>query len=334
MSTFLQILGALVLFVILVVLGIVAFAAIKLRSLKGQLEQMVETMGGITPPSKIELNIIESIPWQDKSVIEKYKAELAALGFRPIGCYSASIIKNGYLEAFMNENERVYATIIQFMGLNVVDFFSRTVTDKDVTASNSPEHVSITEAPFKVSARVAGSSVKDVWTAFSGLEVGTERIPVSANDFQRRYEEAYQRNAEYQLISGRVNVIEMENLMAMTGKTFEPGTAEFLTNKGVIGDHYHSLRDQYLKETEMSALDWEKIEDQVIFVPDLLNQSEVMNYFSDFEIEEIPESLKDKTGTELFWAVVSTEGLSGFELLHTLQEPLPAQVIKTPEVDD
>lgn len=336
MAIFLQVIGAIVVAFVLTLGLAVAFAVYKFKKLKKNLTGMVERVGVMAPPPNIDLNIVETIPWDDATAAHKHLADLRELGFIDDGSFIASQLNGAYVYGFYHPTKSCYACVTQFMGHTLIDFFARTDTDLDITASSHVPPGNRKTPPFKVTCRIHGANVHQLWDGFCELSYDGNKLPAEPGTFRQKFEEGYQRTTEYEYESGAVNVDGLKQVAGIIGRDIEPETSAYLDSHGYTeNDELHEeLIDQYLEESGISARDWEKIEDRVFVVTENLSRGAVANIFDEGLPNGIGDSFEGKVGTELFWAIVSTNGLEReYSLLHEIHEPVAAHIILGPELE-
>ncbi|HLO97317.1 MAG TPA: hypothetical protein VK171_01870 [Fimbriimonas sp.] len=336
MAIFLQIIGAIVVAFVLTLGLTVVYAVLKFKKLKKSLTGMVDRMGVVAPPPNIDLNIVETIPWTDAPTAHKHLADLRELGFIDDGSFVASQLNGAYVYGFYHPTKSCYACVCQFMGHTVLDFFARTDTDLDITASSYVPPGDRKPPPFKVTCKIHGANVHQLWDGFSALSFTGNKLPAEPGTFREKFEEGYKRTTEYEYESGAVNVEGLKQVAGIIGRDIEPETSAFLDSHGFTDndDLHEALIDKYLEDSGISARDWEKIEDRVFVVTEHLNRSSVLSIFDEALAEEIGDSLEDKLGTELFWAIVSSNGLErDYTLLHEIHEPVAAHIVLGPELE-
>lgn len=334
MAIFLQILGALVLSVVVIVTVAILGLALKLRSLKKNLTSMVDKMGVIAMPPSINLEKIKSIPWSDQDRAVKIHEDLADQGFIHEGFYTATALNGAYVEGFHHPEAKSYACITQFMDQVVIDYFARTDTDLDITASNFVSNSNRKTPDFKVTIRIKDASAPELWTAFNELQHSGSKLPAVAGGFKQAFEEGYQRSVEFEYSSGNIDVGGIQQISNLMGRDLEEDTERYFKVQGyMLDDELHQeMVNQYLESSGISAIEWDKIEDRVIAIPHKLSKDEVLELLSLDGEEVMTEGLEGKLGTELFWAILVHQGVEAeYKLLQEVEFPVPGQIVLCPE---
>jgi hypothetical protein len=345
MGVLLQIIGGIVLLVFVAIgLGLL-FLWLKLRSVIKKAKNLTDVMGGVIPKVSMQFNIIENAPWNDPKYVENATTELQNLGYVRDGDFALDGMKDCYTRGFVHRDGRSIAAIINAAKIaTVIDFASNCDDGRVVSATNSPLSVSHKTPPFKTAIRMKEAKVSEVYTAFKEALDGFDGaiVPVEAGEFRSTYEAGYRREVEWQYTAGGFPFGNIEVIQNMTGAEIDPETKAFLEDNGVFGGEElrGKLIEAYLRQSDISALEWEEIEDDVIFVSENLLQEEVIqliSYQADEPEEEIRAAAKRSGashGRDLFWSLASTFGVQGqFRKIYELQEPMVADVIVSPSND-
>ena len=92
-----------------------------------------------------------------------------------------------------------------------------------------------------------------------------------ALSFKFQFEEGFRRVMEWQYSSGNVTTDHLDQLSELTGLTIDPQTQEFLRQQAIQEeDEQQILIECYLEESGILALEWEKIEDDVVVVTETI----------------------------------------------------------------
>jgi hypothetical protein len=338
MDTFLRLIGATVL--ILVVGAVLAglFFFLKLRRLIQKSMVLADAMGGVVPKVSAELNIVSDPKWFDAKAAERYTRDFIAAGYVQDGDFEVLGMKDSYVRGFVHPDGRSMASISSIGRIaQAADIFSVFHNDEMLTVSNTDRAPSQTP-PFRRTVRMPGEPVSKLVTAFEEAfpTMSGEHKIIDRGDFKRHFEEGYRRQAEWHYASGSVDLNHIEVLSEMSGRTVDPETKEFLRGQGYLRDEKtrQTLVEAYLTETKMLALEWERIEDRVDFVTDNLPYDGVMQIIKPFteleagELRKIADRAGVTKGRDLFWTMVTHLGIqSQFERVYELQTPQVADVI-------
>jgi hypothetical protein len=98
-----------------------------------------------------------------------------------------------------------------------------------------------------------------------------------------------------------------------------------------------AIQERFLKESTLSAAEWEEVRDRLVFVHDQLTQAEVGELFDEWVgdsevVATRPQEAEGTTAREFFSALVELAPASReFRKLGTISDPLEADVYAAPK---
>ncbi len=316
MAFVLQVIGALVLaFFILLFVGAVYFV-FKLRSIKKNLMEQVGRMGGIAVPVSIELVPESSPEWTDRRKVDSWTDAVKAQGYMQAGDFRLAMQQGSFTRGFVHANGESMAAICQFGNCHTwIDYVQIAEDGSTLTATNVDTPKTAQDPPWKTSVREPNATPDALYQRFFEAKL-SEPKRFTTDDFKSEFEASYRRVVEWQYTSGNINADHIEEVAKLTGLSTDAETEEFLRQEGLQSAEpdQEILIERYLEESGILASEWERIEDNVIVITPTMTAARVAflaEYHLDFDdLLGVTERLKDKRGSEFFWALLQVEGQS------------------------
>ena len=317
MATFLQIVGAVFVALFLVVIAAFLFLKWKLSSWAKQMSDQVQefggmmekmaagggpmaaAMGGMMEPLSLKLHATEDEPDEDFALqIEAWTKSLSREGFETVGDFEADPTML-WMRAFVHP-ESGAAAVLYVMPLAGawydvtlrIDGQSVTMTDSQREMADSPPWSKIVQLdagtpPAKAYERLLRS-------------VGEPSVePYTRENFPERFQNEYQKAAIWRAKRGESEDEIKRISSAEAGEQVDNSfVQQMLDSRGQMRAYQINefLKEQWLKDSEVSAYDYEQIEDRIVVIheltpPDLLLDTWGECYGEHFEDE--PEDLPD-----------------------------------------
>ncbi len=261
-------------------------------------------------PESIKLTLQEKVSWNKADLVAAASEAIKASGFEPIGTFTINKSTNQFVEAFMNEKESAYAVVYDFPFTDVVvDYVSEFEDGSCFTCSNTqlPE---ILEYPSgRTVDRHPGMDAGPLYEEFVSARPDGPRMPVSADGFVARFE---QYHAEV-MAWNREQVDYREKLA-------------------------QALHEEFLAQSNWSAIEWDRKQNRVVFVHDALPSREVVDMYVsalcledegefDREKKRAEALVKEATKTDAFERMIQESPHQvGLEKLMELTTPVRANV--------
>lgn len=259
-------------------------------------------MSPAVPPFRVELTPDEEPEWAHEDLVQQATAEFEALGYRPIGDFTADQFYGMTMRAFVNADARAYGVvydwIVQSVGV-VVDIVAYFEDGTGVTCSNAPVE-GLDRPPWEtnylIEKKTEDGAIAEIAAKLTEVTQGRNPVPLEADQFAKVFYDAYARKMDWQVNRGgptadelRRNLLkvhnagetsseeEMEEAIRMTQAQWKSAIAEFVAEK---------TRERFLRHvTKMSAGEWEDVRDRLFIVHQI----------------SVPDELKDELKRRLMY---------------------------------
>lgn len=294
METFLQILGVLCLVAIALLLLPVAWLAYKLWQIRRTFRNLMASLGEIdvaaVPPLRVHLRRVGKPDWEDRDRIELLAGPLRAAGFQDVGIFAVEPAPGLEVMALVHPQHEAYAAVYRQESLPGspqtrvwLDIVSRYADGREVTYSTS-EHVSLLDAPpYKQSQPLPGASAAELLERFLRERPPGARRPADAASFVECFESAWARECDWRAERGGLTEEEIRRLGSRDGgEASEEAISRVRMQWQVaINGHYQDqLQDAFLASGKVSAREWERYRDRIVFIHDRLSWDEVVRLAS------------------------------------------------------
>lgn len=332
MGVFLQIIGALVLILILVVVA----AALYLRFQVSRIKKMAEMMGGPVAPVRVHLDPAPGYAWNDPAEVERIRTEFALAGFSPAGQFTIREMPMVGMAAFANAEATAYGVITHHPMTGVFVELVRAFDDGRMhTLTTAPEpKPKLPTYPSKTVVRLEGASVADLVRELEFLPANGQLVAHTPEAFPHIFEEAYNREMTWAYTEGPSKDVDPDLIANLIGGEVDPETAALLEKP----EPEELLLKRFLETSDLSAAEWEAMRDDVYFIHDEMNDDDLVGMASD-GIEDIEEAEEDAydliekvTGTtprERFRELLRLAKIEDkFKIVGTLDDPVPCDVYR------
>lgn len=346
MAVILQIFGAAFLLLIL----FLAIGALVIRSkVRRFARNMEQTLGGFTKtmaaastPSRIQLLRMAQPDWVEEEDVEDQRAPLPELGFQLVGAYQVEELDDLALEAWVNKSKSVTAVIYEHPSSGVwTDFVTRYLDGGRVTFTNGSRGGGVEHAPGHELQRFTDLVPKELFRKFLFGRPLKSMEPVDPESFAASFEKAYADEMDWRNSRGGVTEDEIRAIAQLSGETYDETTikaARKLAEEHAMEQLQDAVLERFLKQTTMSAFEWEDVRDRTVVVHDRMSP----HYFAEFlsnllddethpEIDGTPETAPRRMFESL------NEGFAEegkFKMLGTVNEPVVADVYASPHRPD
>jgi hypothetical protein len=339
METFLQIVGAIVLVVVALVGLALLGGWLYIRYQVWQIKKIATMMGGPIPPVRIELQELSDARWPDPHRVERLTQELQEQGFYTAGTFTVPGMQGLIISGFANPDLPAYASLTHhpFSGLFCeVCQFGPDGSELTVTQS---ETLSKTRPVNNVAVSLPTASVRElVWELKNRAKTG-ELPPHTVESFKQAFEDGYYASMKFAYEQGDLKAMDASAIAQFTDQAPDPATLEFLESldQGEPDDD-ERFTEAFLSQSSLSALEWERIREHIVFIHDQLETDDVADLLSglfgeDEDPYELAESAKTKNARETFaWLAQRISAPQGPELLTHLEEPEACDVYRLPSL--
>jgi|GEM_PF-6549849 len=199
MSVFLQILGGLCLFGILVAVGIWIYIRWKFN----QIKKLAEQIGGsLVPPSRVTLNGTGTPNWSDRSWAQGWIEEFRANGFEEVGAFDVEEIPNLIVYGFCDQSRSVWGTVTEMGSVARYAEIVAHFEDGRSFMATTQDPAMASQLPWQTAVHLPSARLAELIRAFESRGLEGELKGVHPSIFVDRFTEAYQRGMEYQFSEG------------------------------------------------------------------------------------------------------------------------------------
>ena len=337
MQLFLQILGAIFLLLILTV--VVAFLTIrsKIRKFVKTLEAMSKSI--IVNPSRIHLTPLVEASWDAPETMQALIDGLNGLGFEKAGDFEVDELHGLRMEGWVNPTAS--ATCVFFEdpeGETWIDLFTKYPDGSRFTITSNPESEGMAQPPGHLVKCVPSLSTRELYAQFLLERPDKPSSPVSAASFVEAYERDYAEEMDWRNSQGGPTEDEIRHVAAIAGAPYDDSVikaAHDLTEREALDELAETLREHFLEESKISAVEWERVRDLVVLVHDRMTPEIFEEAVGPWlEQDELPE-VNDQPGSrprEVFARL--NEQLPAhdqFKRLGTVSTPIEADVYTAPQ---
>lgn len=360
MGTFISILwivlavaGGVLLALVILVAAIIFWFRRKMSGLAEKLSTMAAAFPTV-PPMRIELerqehNVDE---WIDPEEVEKQVQAFEELGFRRIGVFEIDEIDTTMV-ALHHSAQHAAGIVYEQPALGVwVDFATTYDDGRHFTASTS-QHDLLEKPPGRSMINAPELDVPELYERFLQERPTDSMTPVPVEGFAEFFEREWVEEMTWRGARGGPGEEEIRAIAARDGTEATPESIETIQEcwRSAYADYLSDeLREQYLRGGTISAAEWERIRDRLLFVHEwstardlamqILNADEDMDDESDDsgDDEEDWEDQLDRLANE-FKADSRRESFRHLnaqlpegrrlEPIGEMREPVPADVYLT-----
>jgi hypothetical protein len=347
MDTFLQLVGGLAVGGGLTLVVVAAVVIFVIRKKLRQVFKAIALSTAVVAPPRISL--VSTLPsFRDR---ERYAADKAALeraGYREIGGFLIREIREIRLAAFQHPATHAFAVLYQHDSLGVYcDLVLPLPGGFGLTVSSAPAGGEMDNMPGQIKHFLPGTTVAELLVRFDAESRGREVRQVPPEGFAAEVEQTYAREMDWRSARGGPTEAEIRRIASGMGQDVSD------EDLSMVRDHHAqqaaaqieaACREQFLSETSLSPMEWEKIRDEVIVVHARLSPREAGEMF----LSSLHESAYDGDGYEEYEAEVErlaasasdpralfaslNARLTGFryEKIGQVSEPVPADLYRTP----
>ena len=341
MALILQILGALFLLLLLLVVGGYFIVRFKLRQALQGLQDLDVGAFPTTPPARIELEPLTEQDWSQGEEAEGHAAALCSLGFVEAGRFSTDVMGRVNMIALVHEHDRLVGVAYEHTVAGVwMDLVSRYEDGTTSTYTSAPHGSELDQRPGHGKMFLPQADAETMYRRILDGRPDRALLPIAGEDFKSFFEQAYADEMDWRLARGGPSDAE---LRAIAERSEEEVSEEVIeaTREALTWEYLEQLeevlRDNFLRECDITAAEWEKVRESLVFIHDKLPMETVTAYFQTWDEEEdadpvAPEPPEGATSRQAFRALnEAMEAPRRFELLGRVSRPLAAEVYKSDE---
>lgn len=341
MALVLQIIGGIVLlFVLLVVVGFL-YLRWKIRNLAKELGNLAAE-GGMAggPPTRMRLRTASSSEWEREEVQSNVET-FDRLGYERVSAYETPDMPGLKLLPYVSQDQKAYALVYhQPGGLGVwCDIYTKYADGSSLTVTSAARGGELQHRPGNEKAYLPGSSSEQLHEVHQAKlqdkPVRPATIEGFAQDFQKTYEDEMAWRAgkgysedEIRAVAALDGENYSEEVFNLTKESLDAESASKLTE---------IMRRNYLKESGLSAADWEDQRDRLVIIHDKLSASDVVEEAAcwldlDDDLYERAEN-SDLPPRELMdWLNESQPSATRLQKVATLYDPVTTDIWLGPDL--
>ena len=336
MSLLLQIFG--VIFLLIILFGVVAILMIraKLRGFKKILEGLSKMMAG---PPRITLIPLAAPSWANPAETVPLVESLKSLGFEKVGNYQVQEIVGMEMEVWMNFAKSVTSVIYERPNVGIwLDLWTHFQDGTRMTFANPHIGKELKHAPGHDCRLFPGMDTRELFEKFLAERPDKPAKPVSAETFVSVFEQVYAEEQDWRNRRGGASVEEIRAIGMRNGETYDEdviqATHEF-AERHALEELDETIRERFLEQTKMSAVEWERVRDRVIVIHDKMNSEvfeDVVGPWVDDEAFPDLSAIESVAPRQFFDKInESLPANRRFIRLGTVSSPVEADIYAVPE---
>lgn len=347
MLTFLKLVAAFIVAIIILVAAVIIFVRWKFRRfLKNMMEAATAASTGGVPPFRIQLvaqmgDEDDETDWFHGDDVKKQNSQFESSGFTPLGDYDVEGLPLR-VRGFQHQDHQAYGVIYDHAVAGVwCDVVRRYADETSWTVSSAKEH-GMDPAPWHTPSFMPGQPVNELLGQLLQSSPADGMQSVGADKFVERFEAAYKREMNWRIERGGATEQEIRRVCEKTGQDCTAEQVEQIQGlwKTAIGEF---LSDQVLrswrKVSGIPAREYDRIADRLVVIHKRLMPEQVLEAFrsddedfdSDFEDEQMLTKVRAWCSAEsavtAFRKLIAENGKeTEWTLISEVQKPLPAEI--------
>lgn len=352
MKTFLAVVGAICLAMTsLIVIGLL-FVRWKFGKFAASLEDSGMDLEQMIPPFRITLEPDNAHEWMNGDDVRRFGDELDAAGFLRIGTFR-TIPTTLPLEAWHHPSELVYVTISEQELLGCWCDLTSVLDDSSAVSVSSGADYLVAGPPSLDMEFLTGAAFLDVLQRLLDKRGDRTAAVTSAAAFPEFFVEQWRSFMDFQIERGGPTESEIRRVMQRGSSGTSTVDDEQIERLRLIWRQrisvvlHERLREAWLVQSGVSALEWERLQDRTVFIHDSVSPEELVSMstmgfdwnevdarYADFE-EELLGVAEASSAREAFAAMnLRLHEDSRFKKIGELESPVPTDVYHGPEEFD
>ena len=234
--------------------------------------ELFEAQMNLPTPPRLHLAARDEVQWRDESAIEAASEELKQRGFVPIGDYAVEELPV-MLRALHDRENRYYAIVYDHALLDTVfvDLHARLFDGGTFTVTNAPRGEEIATPPTHQKIFLKDATIAELCERMDSELALTKTVAATPADFVTEFEKSYAESMDFQLRRGGPTLDEIRRGAELRGETVDEATLNATLR--AMREHYALqlemlMRDEFLKNSDLSAAQWESLRDNLIVIHD------------------------------------------------------------------
>jgi hypothetical protein len=296
MLTFLKLVAAFIVAIVVLVVAVVLFIRWKFRRfLKNMMEAAGAQASSGVPPFRIKLephDDDDEMEWFHNDDVQTQMQQFESSGFTPLGDYAVEGLPL-QVRGFQHQDHNVYGVIYDHVAAGVwSDVVRRYEDESSWTVSSAKEH-GMDAAPWHTPCFLPGQSVNELLSRLLESSPASGIQTTGADKFVSRFEAAYKREMNWRIERGGATEQEIRRVCERNGQDCTAEQVEQIQGlwKTAIGEF---LSEQVLrlwrKESGVSSREYERIAPDLVVIHDRLTAAQVLSQgYCDLDEEEEDE---------------------------------------------
>jgi len=243
--------------------------------LKRKLNQLVQRLGSVSVPLDITLKPLNTAEWED-SEVKGQAHDLQQLGLQSIGAFEINEMPGVRLSAWHHPNHHLFGVVYRHPRVGVwCDLVSRYSNGTSCTHTTAPKS-GLDQNPDHPNHRCDQNTPAQLLQAHLNARP-PHPLSQGPDQFVELFLQAYRRDREWRINRG-TSPQEIAQVAALTRGEVDTETLELAHKMHQASDNRdleRLLREKFLATNSLSASEWDKIQDRVVFVHDRLSSEEL-----------------------------------------------------------
>ena len=350
MLQFLAIIGAIVVAVLALLVLALVLMFWRLRKGLREFSANLPDLASIATPARIRLQKRETMNWRDEAAANALINGLWPLGFQDAGSYEVSEIPGLLVRGLARPEENLWAVVYEHPLAGVMfDIVTRYTQDGawigSLTTSTAKQGGELDRRPGYDKIYEPDFDARQLYELhLRERRPDVEFWPIVPVAFATEFESAYANEMDWRLSRGMATEDEIRAVAAKQGEEL---SAEKLTMLRQVHEAQASaglvevIREKFLKETPLSAAEWESLRERIVIVHERMLPKSVFAEFkawsfdepSPFDDDDKPPYPNELTPLQGFAHLNSTlSAARRFEKIADFSEPVAAHVYKAADI--
>ncbi len=292
MSLFLQIIGAIVLILVLVI-ALVGFVLLrKWRAFQAQLE------ASQLNPLRISLREDPVAAWIERDEVKRERDALQGLGFVRGAAYTIDEMQGVRLLALCHPQACLFGCIYQHDLAGVfVDLVAESVAgDQELTVTSAPVGAEIDARPEAEKVFMKGASVAVLFDEILTRTKDWVLADVSNDMFPEKFESAYRKDMAWRAERGGISVEEIRRVAANQSESYDDEAIDETVRRMKVQEIQQweaECLESFATSTDLSVQDWHKYTDKMFIFRDTLQSNAFVDYFAEHAAADEDDAVED-----------------------------------------
>jgi hypothetical protein len=351
MITFLKMVAAFIVALIVLVIGVVVFVRWKVKGLLKNLMDAATAIGtGAVPPFRISLKPMEGddeddAVWVHDDEVKQLTREFEAAGFTAIGDYDTDGLPL-QVRGFQHQDHQAYGVIYDHAMAGTWCDVVRRYSDETTWTVSSGKYHGMDSAPWHTACFLSGQPVSELLKKLLESSPSTGYQNAGADLFVDRFETAYKKEMHWRIERGGATEQEIRRVAEISGQECSEEQVELiqLQWKSAIGSYLSErVLAVWRKETGMPSREYHRIAEQLVVIHNRLTPDQIFELGWDPDQDEDEDSsdelrnkvkawCSDESPMKAFQKLLIHQSVdTTWKLLGEVQKPVKAQIWERPD---